>query len=96
MPVLFALDPSGHATLFDLGMALPIGNAIGPEFRELRGTLAYTAPELFTSCQAAEPASDVYSLGVVLYEMLAGRRPFECTQPAKYVEAHRCAIASRA
>jgi hypothetical protein len=43
--------------------------------RELAGSAAYMAPELFTDTFSA--ASDLYSVGVLLYEMIAGRRPFE-------------------
>jgi len=46
----------------------------------LVGTPAYLAPERLDG-QPATPASDLYSIGVVLYEALAGRRPFEADVP---------------
>lgn len=41
----------------------------------IAGTLAYMAPEVRDSGQTAGPAADLYSLGVVLFEMLTGKRP---------------------
>lgn len=68
-------DQTGHVTVMDFGLAL-----VGHEGRltrtsTLMGTIAYMAPEVI---QGDEPdaVSDLYSLGVVLYEMLAGRLPF--------------------
>ena len=83
------LTADGHATLLDLGLA----TAMGSESRRLSaavlcGTLAYAAPESFTSTRALCAASDVYSLGVMLYQLLAGQPPFDCRTPAECAEAH--------
>ena len=52
------------------------------------GTPVYMAPELFGSAAKAEGRSDVYSLGIVLYEALAGRPPFDSRSPAEIMGMH--------
>ncbi len=52
------------------------------------GTPAYMAPEQFTNVKNAGPASDVYSLGVLLYQAFAGARPFEGTTLETLFAAH--------
>jgi len=67
----------------DFGFAALLGGegregakALTPE-RTLVGTPAYAAPERLRGDDRRDPRLDVYSVGVVLYEMLAGRRPFD-------------------
>lgn len=62
-----------HAKLTDFGLALQIGDAA--EENALRGTVPYMAPELFRN-KTASPSSDLYALGVVLYEAITGELPF--------------------
>jgi serine/threonine-protein kinase len=83
------LSPDGHATLLDLGFARPIGAAHCLADRCVLGTPSYMAPELLTSASTADIRSDVYSLGVVLYEMLAGRLPFDAADLGALVSQHR-------
>jgi serine/threonine protein kinase len=55
----------------------------------LAGTANYMAPELAAGTQAGDIRSDIYSLGVTLYEMLTGRLPFPDEDLARVLEAHR-------
>ncbi|GIL08609.1 MAG: hypothetical protein BroJett033_1200 [Chloroflexota bacterium] len=64
----------GHAVLTDFGLVLNVPEGtIGTTF----GSVHYIAPEQAESSRMAAPQSDLYALGVVLYEMLAGRVPFD-------------------
>ncbi|MAS32363.1 MAG: hypothetical protein CL610_00055 [Anaerolineaceae bacterium] len=64
----------GHAVLTDFGLALNVPEGtIGSTF----GSVHYIAPEQAMNSAMAVPQSDLYSLGIVLYEMLTGKVPFD-------------------
>ena len=65
-------DGTTRAVIMDFGIAC----AEEEEFRRGTGTDAYMAPERFGDAGATRPA-DIYSFGVVLFEMLTGKLPFE-------------------
>jgi serine/threonine-protein kinase len=88
-PANILISPTGHATLLDFGFAQTPHEARHWATRPLAGTLAYIAPEMVTSALAADPRADVYSLGVTLYEMLSGRRPFESDDPGELATLQR-------
>lgn len=93
-PANIMLSPTGHATLFDLGFARSTKEAGSVADRPLVGTLHYVAPELITSALAVDARSDFYSLGVMLFEMLAGRLPFDSQDGLEVARLHREGIAS--
>jgi serine/threonine-protein kinase len=76
------------AKVVDFGIAAPVrpGGPAPPD-SELYGTPAYLAPERITH-EAIEPASDVFSLGVVLYKLLAGRLPWTARTDAGLMTEH--------
>jgi serine/threonine protein kinase len=83
------ISPGGHVTLLDLGFARRKDETGSAVDRWLLGTCSYMAPELITSALGADIRSDIYSLGVVLFEVLAGRLPFTGQGLAELAEQHR-------
>lgn len=87
-PSNILLGADGTARLLDFGISRSLEEG---EDRELTGaglaigTLPYMAPEQLRAKPPA-PATDVFALGVVLYEMLSGRRPFEAESPLALAE----------
>jgi serine/threonine-protein kinase len=88
-PANILVSATGHATLIDFGFVQSPSEASRWPTRPLAGTLAYIAPEMVTSALAATPRSDIYSLGVTLYEMLTGRRPWDSDDPGELATLHR-------
>src|SRR5262245_12248491 len=67
------VDPASRVVrLIDFGVAAPFGRELAP-----LATVEYAAPERHAADCRAHPAVDVYSLGVICYELFAGVRPFD-------------------
>ncbi|HEX4521495.1 MAG TPA: serine/threonine-protein kinase [Gaiellaceae bacterium] len=81
------LDGTGLAALTDFGLARAAGSTRLTRDGQLLGTVAYLAPELIEGDEATR-ASDVYALGCVLYECLAGLPPFVGATEAEVGFAH--------
>lgn len=74
-PSNIMLTTWGTVKLMDFGIARVLGAARQTREGALVGTMEYIAPERIKGKEGG-PAADIYSLGIVLYEMLAGRLPF--------------------
>jgi serine/threonine protein kinase len=81
--VLIAMD--GRIMLTDFGLILEVDKSTRGE---VFGSPLYIAPEQARSSADAVPQSDLFSLGVLLYEMLVGRLPFEDNSPASLAIKH--------
>ena len=69
------VDPRGVAKLTDLGLARAYADGRATQTGTVTGTVQYLAPEQIRG-EPADPRSDLYSLGIVTYELLTGRLPF--------------------
>ncbi len=86
-PTNIMLTKGGQAVLTDFGIAQIVGGTQYTVSGALMGTLSYMAPEqgLTGKCDAR---SDIYSLGIVYYEMLTGQVPFDADTPLAILMKH--------
>ncbi len=78
-PANIMITPGGDPVLLDFGLARDEagGEALLTRPGEVHGTLAYMSPEQLRGDTGLDRRTDVYSLGVTLYEALTGERPFQ-------------------
>ena len=84
------INESGQVKVADFGIARAIGAGAAEDLTQtgsVMGTATYFSPEQAQGF-GVDPRSDVYSLGVVLYEMLAGRTPFTGDSPVSIAYKH--------
>ena len=74
------VTPDGQVKITDFGIARAAGSVAFTQTGQIVGTPHYLSPEQARG-DAATSASDVYALGVVLFECLSGRRPFDADTP---------------
>mgnify|MGYP001218870414 CR=1 FL=1 len=73
------VDSAGQLRLVDFGLSME-----GAVSEEVSGTLAYMPPEALTS-DPVSPSSDLYSVGVIAYELLTGKLPFDVRRASVFL-----------
>lgn len=86
-PENILINSRGHVQITDFGLARAISQATLSSTGLLLGTAAYLAPELIEH-NLATPQGDLYSAGMMAWEMLAGRVPFTADNPVTLVFKH--------
>ncbi|MCE9583988.1 MAG: serine/threonine protein kinase [Planctomycetes bacterium] len=80
-PANIMVGPDGHVTVMDFGVAKPLAGEV-MDSREFAGTPVYASPEQH-STGTVDGRTDLWSLGVTIYQMLTGRIPFVAEEPAE-------------
>lgn len=91
-PANVMLDGRGRVRITDFGLAASVGQVHGIEIRS--GTPRYMAPEQIGG-EAVSERSDIYALGLILYEVFTGRPAFEAADAAEYARLHKQVVPPR-
>src|ERR1700743_3645448 len=82
-PQNIMMNKRGEVVIMDFGLAAIADQLSGAEARN--GTPAYMAPEQLKGAEVTS-RSDIYALGLVLYELFTGKRPYEAKNVAQLIE----------
>lgn len=86
-PENILISQKGAIKVADFGLARAVSEATASLTGSLLGTIAYVAPEVVMSGEAGA-TSDLYSLGVMWFELLTGRQPFDSEEPLHIAFQH--------
>jgi serine/threonine-protein kinase len=79
--------PRGEVKIMDFGIAHVLGSVRQTREQSLVGTLQYVCPELINSKEIS-PRSDIYSLGILLFEIVSGKLPFTAENDFALLHQH--------
>ena len=82
------VNSDGKLFLLQPGLWVAYGASITAGKAILPSLAPYLAPEVFEGRMMPSPTSDVYGAGIVLYELLSGRHPYNSDSPAGYLQKH--------
>ncbi|MCA9978382.1 MAG: protein kinase [Anaerolineales bacterium] len=80
--------PTHRAVLTDFGIVKMMGGSSALTHTGMVGTLDYIAPEQIRDAKDVDGRADLYSLGILAYELVTGERPFTATNPGALLIAH--------
>src|SRR5262245_55408441 len=87
------IDQEGHAFVSDFGLARPAAPSSESsqitDVGVVMGTLEYMSPEQASGQKDIDGRSDIYALGVILFQMLTGSLPFSASNPMDLILMHR-------
>jgi serine/threonine protein kinase/formylglycine-generating enzyme required for sulfatase activity len=86
-PANIMIDKQGNSKIMDFGIAKVAGAATHDTAASML-SIHYTPPERFDPSKTVDTRSDVYALGLVFYEMFAGKRPFDVDETSQIMFWH--------
>jgi serine/threonine protein kinase len=87
-PVTASGSSNQRAVLMDFGIARMAGGMTNITHTGLVGTFDYMAPEQIRDAKDVDGRADIYSLGIMAFQMLTGKLPFSASNPAAVLIAH--------